>query len=132
MNSEPTPELTPRTVMVVDDDLEIRETLAMMLHDFGYSVRTAMDGQDALNILGDVERPGVILLDLTMPVMDGGTLLARLDGDPRYASIPVVILTAMPEHAPRSVGRVLAKPIDFEVVLDLVQKHCGPVGVLNA
>jgi two-component system cell cycle response regulator DivK len=126
MLAEPTQLDAPRTVVVVDDDVEIRETLEVMLNEEGYPVRTAINGVDALNILEVLDRPGVILLDLTMPVMDGNTLLATLDAHPRFSAIPVVILSAVAHRAAPGAKMVMSKPIDFEAVLDVVRQHCGP------
>jgi CheY-like chemotaxis protein len=114
-------------VLVVDDDALIRESLSVMLFEEGYDVSTAGNGEEALHCLDQLDgNVGLILLDLTMPVMDGNTLLATLDGHARYASIPVVIISAVASRASKSASKILSKPLDFEEVLSLVQHHCGP------
>lgn len=116
----------PRTVVVIDDDLEIRETLSMMLKDEGYPVEAAYNGQEALDLLGNIDPPGLLLVDLTMPVMDGNTLMSVLDEHPKFSSIPVVILTAVPRNARPGPTKVLSKPVDFDVLLKMVGQYCGP------
>ena len=78
-------------VLVVDDDVVIRETLATALCDEGYSVRCAEDGRVALDTLA-AWRPDVIVLDLMMPVMDGHAFLAAKAALESAARIPVIIL----------------------------------------
>jgi CheY-like chemotaxis protein len=83
-------------ILLVEDEPSIREDLGALLADEGYSVLTARHGADALKLLESGARPGVILLDLMMPIMDGWELRARLRAIPRLASIPVVILSGAP------------------------------------
>jgi CheY-like chemotaxis protein len=80
-------------VLVVDDDEPTRELLARTLTRLGYAVVTAEDGLRALEALPRV-RPDLVLLDLTMPVMDGFTFLDHLRADPVHAQIPVIVATA--------------------------------------
>ncbi len=115
-----------RHVLVVEDDEDIREGVALTLTDAGYRVRTASDGANALRLLEGGCRPCVILLDLIMPRMDGLTLLDRLRAEPRLARIPVTILSAgsicqAPDGYP-----FLRKPVSIDVLLDAVAKHCRP------
>lgn len=81
-------------VLVVDDDVHTRQLFAAVLGAEGYRVRTARDGLEAFAAL-EKEAPDLILLDLMMPVMDGGTFLAAIRRNPRYSSIPVAIVTAL-------------------------------------
>jgi signal transduction histidine kinase/DNA-binding response OmpR family regulator/CHASE3 domain sensor protein len=83
-----------RKVLVVDDDIHTRQLFAAVLGAEGYQVRTARDGLEAFTGL-EQEVPDLILLDLMMPVMDGGTFLAALRRNPRYASLPVAVVTAL-------------------------------------
>jgi CheY-like chemotaxis protein len=83
-----------RRVLVIDDDIHTRQLFSAVLGPEGYQIRTARDGLEAFAAI-EVEPPDLILLDLMMPVMDGGTFLATLRRDPRYAGIPVVVVTAL-------------------------------------
>lgn len=85
-------------VLVVEDERRIREVLIDTLLDAGFDVIEADNGEEALVRIRE-EHPDVLLLDLTMPKMDGFQVLENLKGDPDMASIPVVLLTAMPAHA---------------------------------
>src|SRR2546423_10696788 len=84
-----------KVLLVVDDDPGIRESLAELLHDEGYVVLTAINGQDALaRLRTSGDRPCVILLDLMMPVMSGSEFYTEMRNDPALADIPVVIISA--------------------------------------
>ena len=81
-------------VLVIDDDADTRHRLRAMLEKDGWSVTEAEDGRQGLERL-DAGRPGLVLLDLTMPVMDGFTFLERMRARPDCADVPVVVLTAL-------------------------------------
>jgi CheY-like chemotaxis protein len=115
-------------VLVVDDDEDVRESICALLGDEGYDVAGAGNGQEALDLIRDKGRPAVILLDLTMPVMDGHEFLAR-----RYAEIahvPVVLITAASPLVSKyaSANAVLAKPISANSLLSAVRRHFSPGG----
>lgn len=80
-------------VLIVDDDYATRRLMRRYLQRDGWSVRTAPDGREALDAVIE-ERPGLILLDLMMPVMDGITFLQHLRSQSRWDDIPVVVTTA--------------------------------------
>lgn len=115
-------------VLVVDDDFDIRETLHDVLTDEGFSVDAAENGQDALTYLEAHDAPCVIVLDLMMPVMTGHEFRARQLNDPRFAGIPVIVLsaagrgTAVVEQLHASA--FLGKPTNVNVLLQEVSRHC--------
>ena len=115
-------------VLVVDDDLAIRESLTALLEDEGHRVRCAANGQEALAVLQqqDDGRAFVILLDLMMPVMDGVEFRARQLAEPALADIPVVLITASGPQIARSVPAqaVLHKPLRAEALLKTVARFC--------
>jgi CheY-like chemotaxis protein len=113
-------------VMVVDDDDDIRETLAGLLEDEGYTVVAYASGQDALTALQQGARPRVILLDLMMPVMDGSEFRREQLADPALADIPVILITAAGlERVSRSeYSEVLRKPLKVDKVLEVVAGFC--------
>jgi CheY-like chemotaxis protein len=114
-------------VLVVEDDSETREALADFLRCEGYQSVGAADGSEALSYLRNAPPPGVILLDLSMPIMNGFEFRAQQLEDPRLAGIPVVVLTAggLAAQAPRGLA-VLTKPVDIMRLLRLVERHCAP------
>ena len=114
-------------VLVVDDDLALREVLSSVLRDERFVVATACDGQQALDLLHAGFRPSVILLDLWMPNVDGQETLELLKNDPRVADIPVIVVTADP-RAPKNgalkpADALIMKPLDLDVLLDNVVEH---------
>jgi CheY-like chemotaxis protein len=112
--------------LIVDDDQDIRETLREVLQEEGFPVACAANGEDALAQLTTMPRPGLIVLDLMMPVMSGWDFLARLHADKALAGIPVVVVTASGGRAlPAGATCLLRKPIDLDTILDLVREHCG-------
>lgn len=111
---------SPRpTVLIVEDDADLRVTLADVLADEGYTVATADDGVTALRQLG-VVRPDVIVLDLLMPTMSGWEFRHRQRADPALADIPVIVFSALgdPRHtAGLDAVAVLRKPLDVATLL---------------
>jgi CheY-like chemotaxis protein len=115
------------TVLVVDDDLDVRETIRDVVTLIGRSVVTAEDGEAALRALEQLlERPCLILLDLAMPVMDGWQVLRAIRRDDKLARVPVVVISAHAgTHPPEGATALLRKPVDLHVLVDTVRQHCG-------
>lgn len=113
------------TVLVVDDDSDIRETIAEVLSDEGYPVELASNGREALDVLGAARaKPGLILLDLMMPELDGWGFMAELEKLPVLAAIPVIVFSAHSVN-PEAVGALkvcgfLRKPLRLHELLELV------------
>jgi signal transduction histidine kinase/CheY-like chemotaxis protein len=103
-----------KSVLVVDDDANIRSLLHQELTEAGYSVRLAEDGRQALTLIRE-ERPGLVILDVMMPEMNGFDVAAVLKNDPATMDIPIIILSIV-EDKERGfrlgVDRYLTKPID--------------------
>jgi len=85
--------------MVVEDEPENRLFIGLMLRTEGYDVIEAEDGPTALDLLGAGSDPEMILLDVMMPGLNGWQVFERLREDPRWRSIPVVMLTALAQRA---------------------------------
>lgn len=83
-----------RTVLVVEDDPDVREILAEVLVAYGYHVLTAADGQEGLDLLRRTPAIGAMVLDLMMPRLSGYELLEERSTDPTLAKLPVIVLTA--------------------------------------
>lgn len=119
----------PIVVLVVDDDVDVRDTVADALEDDGYVVLRATNGQDALLQLEGGARPHLILLDLMMPEMDGWTFRAEQRRVPELAAIPVVVFTAHanPREAADQLGAAgaLRKPLRLGELLAAVAQHAA-------
>jgi CheY-like chemotaxis protein len=105
------------SVLVVDDDLAIREVVSEVLRDEGYEVTVAADGVQAMTALRRAPQPDLMLLDLMMPVMSGWEVLEQIHDDSELARVPVVVVSAM--TAPGG-HEHLAKPIDLDRLLATV------------
>jgi CheY-like chemotaxis protein len=118
-------------ILVIEDDTEVRGCLSMMLHSEGFTVEAAGDGEEALAYLRTHSTPSLILLDLTMPTMDGREFRRQQLADPRLAKIPVIVLTGRREVAKlaRELGvvEVLSKPVNLEELIHVVQNRATTV-----
>ena len=111
------------TVLVVDDDAEIRQALAELLEDEDYGVRLAANGKEALELVSSGLRPDVILLDVMMPVMDGWHFLSARLKYPELVEVPIIIISAgqEAEREAHKVGvfEVAKKPLHVD---DLIRR----------
>jgi len=118
--------VAPFTILLVEDDFDVREALVEALRDKGYLVDSAVDGAQALQILRAGARPGVILLDLMMPRMDGSEFRLAQRADPALADLPVVLLSAdarMEEKARiLKVPDAVRKPIDLQQLYGVIER----------
>ena len=121
---------TALTIMVVDDDVDIRETISDLLEMRGFHVLGAGDGGDALAQLKRGARPDVILLDLMMPGLSGDEFRRQQLADPELAEIPVVLLSGacgVDAAAERMHVASLPKPVELRELMDAVNRYCaGP------
>jgi CheY-like chemotaxis protein len=105
-------------VLLVDDDEDVRDSLALVLRDEGYHVETASNGKEALEKLDRMPPPGVVLLDLMMPVMNGWKTLEQFQA--RKLAAPVLVVSAAVPPAPPGAAGFLRKPVDLECLLERV------------
>jgi CheY-like chemotaxis protein len=113
-------------VLVVDDDTDVRESMADILRIEGLEAVVACDGGEALHVLQTRrDKPSLILLDLMMPRMSGWELLERLGEDRALASIPVCVVSASGAALPSGAQRMLSKPFDMQRLLDVVASYAG-------
>ena len=113
------------SILVVDDDTDLRETVGELLVDEGYRPRLCENGREALLALRGGERPRLILLDLMMPDMNGWQFREELLKDADLSRIPVVVMTASRgvETGPISAAEVLHKPIGLNELLRVVARN---------
>jgi len=114
----------PASVLVVEDNDDIRDAIGEILQNEGYTIALAEDGARALELLAELPRPCLLLVDLVMPRLDGWELVNALSRDDRLATIPVVVMSAMSNPATVPERRTLKKPIDLEILLQIVREHC--------
>src|SRR5271156_3605456 len=111
------------SVLLVEDDKDIRDAVSAVLEAEGYTVLTAGNGKEALAIL-DRGQPCVVLLDLMMPVMSGWDFMDELRKIKRLEDIPVVVVSAYSERMAEGVQRILKKPLDVSKLLAAVAEYC--------
>lgn len=117
-----------RSILLVEDDPEIRESLKEALELEGYDVVPAANGREALDRLAHERKPCLILLDLMMPVMNGWEFAEALQGNAELAAIPIIVVTAFGQELQRSKitsQDVLAKPVDLDRLFRSVKCICG-------
>ena len=118
------------TVLVVEDDFDLRDALVPILEYEGHRVVSAANGKEALERLHAMPPPSLILLDLMMPVMSGEEFRAEQLRDPTLASIPVVVVSAhaSAEERARRLGAVgcVRKPFEVEDLLEQVRRSSRP------
>lgn len=119
----------PTSILIVEDDDEIRDLLAEMLAEAGFTVATARNGREGLDRLRSGPHPDVVLLDLMMPVMDGWQLRAEMLGDPALAKIPVIIVSGaadmQDDGSSLAASRILTKPVKWPVLLESIRAHAS-------
>lgn len=119
--------MTPKQVLIVEDNADLRDTLGMMLENTGYSVRLATDGRDAIDqLLSGSCSPTVILLDMMMPVMDGRGFMAALRKQPALGFITVILCSANRNlgdlAAELGVDGYLTKPADYQELIRMIAR----------
>jgi CheY-like chemotaxis protein len=123
MNSQPG---TGRTILLVEDDELIRRAMQMVLEWEGYQVDCAVNGQEALDYLRAGNRPCLIVLDLMMPVLDGEQFRREQSRDPRFASIPVIVVSAANFAQAVSAAQHIRKPFEVQELLDAIHHQIAP------
>jgi CheY-like chemotaxis protein len=118
-----------KRVLVIDDDDDVRHVVVEILAEEGYAVAAFSNGEEALTWLATADPlPGLILLDLMMPVMDGWEFRRRQAAHARWAGIPTLILTADGNSRTKAsllgVAGALPKPLTIEALLTQVARHC--------
>ena len=112
----------PATILIVDDMPDNRQMLAAMLLQDGYRATTASGGMEAMDLVAK-DPPDLILLDVSMPELDGYAVASLLKADPKTAGIPIIMVTAHTGRGARVVGLntgaedYLTKPVDATELL---------------
>ena len=115
-------------VLIVDDEPFIVETVRFALEKAGYSCLVAYDGEEAVRVAG-ARNPGLILLDVMLPKLNGFQICRLLKFDERYNHIPIIMLTARTQERDRLLGReigadeYLTKPFELPELLRMVARY---------
>ena len=113
------------TILVVDDDEDIRDALAEVLKTTGRTVLSAANGREAIDILRTGPVICVVLLDMKMPVMDGYRFLELRRRDPHLARVPVAVISAGAVDQDRIDGATqLSKPLKIPQLLEVIDRYC--------
>jgi CheY-like chemotaxis protein len=115
-----------RSILLVDDNEDLRELYGAMLRREGFLVREAENGKKALAVLECMDpAPCLLLLDLMMPVMSGPELVKVLRDSGRLAKLPVIVLSAggLPADVPEA-HSFIRKPVEAHALVTLVHKFC--------
>ena len=115
-------------ILVIDDEISIVEMLRAFLEGEGWQVMTACNGQEGLERLAHA-RPALVVSDVMMPVLDGRELCRRMQADPRYQSIPVVLMSAVrtaPSLAGCRYATLISKPFELDKMLQTITRLINP------
>jgi DNA-binding response OmpR family regulator len=114
-------------ILVVDDDPDLSLLMSLFLRKAGHEVTTAGDGLEALGSIRE-QVPDIVVLDWNMPRLDGLGLTAAVRGELALTSLPLLMVTALPDHAKAlaaGVDRVLVKPFTAAGLVEAVEQLAG-------
>ena len=124
--------MNPKKILVVDDEVDLVETVRFPLEIEGYNVLVAYNGEEALN-QARKENPDLILLDLMLPKLDGYKVCRLLKFDERYKHIPILMLTAKTQEKDKVLGmetgadEYITKPFDMDYLLKKVKEYLSKI-----
>jgi len=125
----------PGTILIVEDDPDVRDALVVLLEQEGYATESVSDGHEALVRLRESSPPSLVLLDLMLPVMDGFEFRVQQLQDPTVAGIPVIVFSGGGDLTRKveslRVDACLAKPLDLQALLELVAGRVGRADALQ-
>lgn len=131
-SASPIPAGQCQSILIVEDDDDIRAAMVELLEAEHYAVSAAKEGEEGLELLREMKAPTLILLDLMMPGMNGWDFLEAQKENPVYATLPVVIVSALrpstvlgQKNIPNQPAAFLKKPIAIDALLQVVKQYCG-------
>jgi CheY-like chemotaxis protein len=113
-----------KTILIIDDDADIRASLIELLESEGYQVRVATNGEEGLKEV-KTKKPDLIILDAQMPIMNGWEFKEQFDADPSNKGIPLFVFSASRDNRPPGLSAVayVPKPIHIDELLTTIRKH---------
>ena len=112
------------SILIVEDDIGLRDALSEVLELAGYPTRCAQNGREALDLLRTPPWPTIILLDLNLPVMNGWQFLVQKRNDPALVRVPVVVMSGTSTERPQGAAGFLRKPISAPALLRVINSYC--------
>jgi CheY-like chemotaxis protein len=128
LNEQHRAEAAPNIILLVDDDLEILEIMSELLNERGYSTVQALNGQEALDLLKKMrDLPLLIVLDMSMPVLNGREFLRERGRDAIILAIPVIVVSGDPAPAilPMGSNAYLRKPVTIDRLIAAIELLSG-------
>ena len=120
--------MSPKKILVVDDEVDLVETVRFPLEMEGFDVLISYNGEDALN-QARKEKPDLIILDLMLPKLDGYKVCRLLKFDERYKHIPILMLTAKTQEKDKTLGmetganEYITKPFEMDYLMEKVKAY---------
>jgi DNA-binding response OmpR family regulator len=120
--------MSPKKILVVDDEVDLVETVRFPLEIEGYNVLVSYNGEDALD-QARKENPDLIILDLMLPKLDGYKVCRLLKFDERYKHIPILMLTAKTQEKDKILGKetgadeYITKPFEIDYLMEKVKAY---------
>lgn len=116
---------TNNTVLIIEDDRDVRSALLEVLSFYGVDVKEASNGHEGLQLLETIPVPRLIILDAMMPVMDGPTFYKKFRAIEKFNGVPVILFSAVAEKfSLEGLAGHLKKPADMEELIGYVSKYC--------
>jgi CheY-like chemotaxis protein len=111
-------------VLLVEDNADVRRLYAIGLNQRGFEVKLASNGAEAVERVA-TERPDFILLDWMMPLMDGGEVISRIDGQPETSDIEIIVISGQPAPPaiPPRIRSWLTKPLTVDELVSEISRH---------
>jgi len=119
-----------KTVLVAEDEAELRELLCSRLRNHGYRAIEAAGGREAIHVI-EQEPLDLVLMDLMLPEVDGWRLCQKLKSEPRYRNVRIIVLSALVEQEGKG-GQLeqcdflISKPFDLKELLEKIEELIGP------
>lgn len=117
-----------KKILIVDDEVDIVETLKFVLEDIGYECYCAFDGEQGLNLAREI-MPDLMILDVMMPKMNGYKIARLLKYDNKYKNIPIIMVTARSQDEDRLIGEetganeYITKPFEIDIVVEKINEY---------
>jgi len=122
--------MSPKRILIVDDEVDLVETVRFPLELEGFDVLVSYNGEDALS-QARKEKPDLIILDLMLPKLDGYKVCRLLKFDERYKHIPILMLTAKTQEKDKALGmetgadEYITKPFEMDALMEKVKRYLG-------